>query len=104
MPITEAERHEMHARLTEMLGAEQAGTLMEHLPPVGWADVATKTDLANVEESLRSEISHVERSLGAEMVHLGDRIENRLLREQRTYLFALLSAFVAVMGLTLALL
>ncbi|MGI9578686.1 MAG: hypothetical protein ACR2OH_10835 [Microthrixaceae bacterium] len=92
MPITEAERHDMHRTLEEVLGPDQANTLMEHLPPVGWADVATKRDLDQLREALRGE-----------MAHLGDRIENRLLRDQRMYVFALLSAFVAIMGLMLAL-
>ena len=35
-----------------MLGLEAATTLIEHLPPVGWADVATKQDLANLEQRL----------------------------------------------------
>ena len=45
MAIAEEQRHKLHQRLDEVLGEEQATTLMEHLPPVGWADVATKRDL-----------------------------------------------------------
>jgi phage host-nuclease inhibitor protein Gam len=43
--ITEDRRHELHARLVEVLAQQRATTLMELLPPVGWADVATKRDL-----------------------------------------------------------
>jgi CHAD domain-containing protein len=45
MTIDERSRHELYLRLEESLGAEAANTMMEHLPPVGWADVATKRDL-----------------------------------------------------------
>jgi hypothetical protein len=44
MAITEATRHHLYQRLEEVLGHEEATTLMEHLPPVGWSDVATKRD------------------------------------------------------------
>jgi hypothetical protein len=52
MAIDERARHELHRKLEEVLGAEEAATLMAHLPPVGWADVATKHDLAQLEERL----------------------------------------------------
>lgn len=45
MAITEETRHHMYQALERQLGPEEAATLMEHLPPVGWADVATKADL-----------------------------------------------------------
>jgi len=45
MTITEGSRHELYKRLEQVLGREEATVLMEHLPPVGWADVATKRDL-----------------------------------------------------------
>ncbi len=45
MAITEQNRHDLHKRLDEVLGMDHATTLMGHLPPVGWADVATKHDL-----------------------------------------------------------
>ena len=46
MAIDERTRHQLYLRLEEVLGDEEANTLMEHLPPVGWADVATKQDQA----------------------------------------------------------
>ena len=45
MALDERARHELFLRLEQALGPESAGTLMELLPPVGWADVATKRDL-----------------------------------------------------------
>jgi hypothetical protein len=63
--ITEETRHRLFKRLEGVLGEEDATVLMEHLPPVGWADVATRRDLdvlelrfeAKLERSLR-ELEH----------------------------------------------
>lgn len=39
------------------IGEEPADTLVAYLPPVGWADVATKQDLAMVETRHREELT-----------------------------------------------
>ena len=52
MAVTEPSRHHMVEVLVERLGEEAAMTLVEHLPPVGWADVATRHDV----EALRREL------------------------------------------------
>ncbi len=49
MNIDERTRHEMYPGLEEKLGDRVADALMAHLPPVGWADVATKYDVERVE-------------------------------------------------------
>jgi hypothetical protein len=54
--ITEDARHRLYQRLEEVLGDEQATTLMEHLPPVGWADVATKRDLDHLQALTQADI------------------------------------------------
>ena len=58
MALDERARHELFLRLEQVLGPESAETLMEMMPPVGWADVATKRDLDALEErmDLRFEI------------------------------------------------
>ena len=43
--VTEAQRYEMHSSLKSLMGDEVANTMMEHLPPFGWADVARKSDI-----------------------------------------------------------
>ena len=53
MAITEATRHQLHEALITTLGEEEATILMEHLPPVGWADVATKADIEHLSVATR---------------------------------------------------
>jgi hypothetical protein len=43
--MTEARRTEMHIGLRESLGPRVADSLMEHLPPSGWADVARQSEI-----------------------------------------------------------
>jgi hypothetical protein len=63
MQIDERTRREMYEHLEAVLGAQAADALMEHLPPVGWADVATKNDLA----AMRVDIEALEHRLLAQM-------------------------------------
>jgi hypothetical protein len=42
--------------LEEVLGSEEGATLMEHLPPVGWADVAKKRDIEALRDSTKRDI------------------------------------------------
>jgi hypothetical protein len=57
MAVDEQARHELYNRLVETLGPTHTGTLMEHLPPVGWADVATKRDMDAALLALRHELT-----------------------------------------------
>ena len=52
MAVDEEARLGLFRRLEQVLGHEEAVTLMEHLLPVGRADVATKRDLEQLEEHL----------------------------------------------------
>jgi hypothetical protein len=54
MSIDERKRHALYERLDEVLDGEHADTLMELLPPVGWADVATKQDVSLLQTELRA--------------------------------------------------
>ena len=56
MAVDERRRHEMYLAFEELVGGEVATTMMEHLPPVGWADVATKHDLDREIQILRAEM------------------------------------------------
>lgn len=49
MTISEAQRFEMHLGLRNLLGDEVANSLMEHLPPSGWSDVARTGDIDRID-------------------------------------------------------
>ena len=67
MAVDERSRHELYLTMEELIGAERAETLMSMLPPVGWADVATKHDLLQLEERLElrleAKLEHMTREL-----------------------------------------
>jgi hypothetical protein len=65
MAIDEESRHRLYGRLQEVLGAEEATILIEHLPPVGWADVAAKRDLDVLAERNRLEHDTLEQRMTA---------------------------------------
>ena len=60
MAIDERSRHDLYVRLEGLLGPEPASTLMEHLPPVGWADVATKRDLQVLADQMNQRFETLE--------------------------------------------
>ncbi len=45
MAVGEQERHQLHSALERVLGEQEAATIMELTPPVGWADVARRSDV-----------------------------------------------------------
>lgn len=63
MDVYERSRHQLHERLREVLGPEEAGTLMAHLPPGGYAEFATKGDVQAIKYELLAEIHRTARNL-----------------------------------------
>ena len=85
MSITQSRRYEMHEVLREKLGVGIADTLVEHLPPEGWGDVATKKDLSQVRTELQMEIAllrselHQEIALlRSEMIQMEERLTMKI--------------------------
>jgi hypothetical protein len=54
MTSPEAERFTLHQTLRGLMPEAVADTLMAHLPPIGWSNIATKDDI----DILRSEMNH----------------------------------------------
>jgi hypothetical protein len=67
MQIDERTRREMYEQFEAVLGAQTADALMEHLPPAGWAEVATKSDLNLTTAELRSSMDALGNRLLAHM-------------------------------------
>ena len=62
MAVNERSRRMLYDRLEEVLGVGHGDALMEYLPPIGWADVATRRDVDQ---------------LAAEMTHRFERVDDR---------------------------
>ena len=73
MPVDDRTRLDLHRKLEEALGAKEADTLMAHLPPVTWNDVATKNDLDTLATTLRAEMQALRSDLRADFVESTNR-------------------------------
>ncbi|MGH2661902.1 MAG: hypothetical protein ACRDH8_03645 [Actinomycetota bacterium] len=70
MTVDERSRHALYRKLEEILGREDATTLMEHLPPVGWAGVATKRDLDHLAVATKRDLDHLAVATKRDLDHL----------------------------------
>ena len=90
MAVDERARHELFVKLEGLLGPEEATTLMEHLPPVGWADVATKSDLLALDQRMELRFHALESDIRASRFEVLSVIEQKLREQTRAMIFALL--------------
>jgi hypothetical protein len=64
--VSDQDRRELYEALERGLGGRPAATMMELLPPVGWADVARQSDLV----ALRGEMAQLRGELKGEVAEL----------------------------------
>ena len=62
------DRRELYEALEDRLGPRAAGTLMELLPPVGWADLARQSDLV----AIRGEMGELRGEMGQLRGEMGE--------------------------------
>lgn len=79
MLVDERARRLLTDDLLRVHGEEVTDILMAHLPPVGWADVATRQDLDNLATVLRAEMAALRAEFTAE---LATRLEPLATREE----------------------
>ncbi len=89
MAPSKAQRLQLYEELVKKFGDEPAMTLMESLPPVDWHELATKDDLAALEERVNARFEVVDARIGTGLggvrgevaalrVELGARIDTGL--------------------------
>jgi hypothetical protein len=98
MAVTEDRRHELYKGLEDLMDTQRATTLMELLPPVGWADVATKHDLDHLSETMGKEFALVRGQIREAASGLRAEWERSL----RVFFFAQLGAGIALASLVVA--
>jgi hypothetical protein len=99
MAIDERLRLNIHTKLTELLGSEEATALIEHIMPVPWHDVATKDDLRLVRADIdvvRADIVVLRADMGRNMADLRTEMHQSIVVQTR-WLVGYISAFGAIM-------
>lgn len=84
MAVDERTRRLLYDRLEEVLGVGHGDALMAHLPPVGWADVATRRDLDGLAGTIRHESDLLEQRLERRFERVDDRfgqLDDRFARQ-----------------------
>jgi hypothetical protein len=88
MSITEASRFQLRTAIGQILSEEAADTLMELLPPVGWADVATKNDINSLRNELKGDMNNLQLTIEVNV--------RKLIHEQTKWLITTMIAMNAV--------
>jgi hypothetical protein len=101
MALSERDRHALYEAARAELGETAADTLMELLPPVGWADVATKADVESLYNRIEA-LAYREllREVGGLHAEIGG-IRDEIQRQTRTILVSMVGILASAAGLAL---
>jgi hypothetical protein len=97
MPVDERARHKLYLAVEHQLGPDNAETLMTLLPPVGWADVATRGDIDSLEhriDSLERRMESLERRM--------ETLEAAIRGQTRTFVGWLLASQATLVSVVVA--
>ena len=106
MSISEAERHEIYELIKAATSDRVANNDMSLLPPVGWADVATKSDLDALRTEMRAEFGSVQSGFGAvraDMRAMEANLRTEMHQSIRAQTWALVAWTTGLAGLIVAL-
>ena len=95
----EMKRLALVERLIEILGKEHALTLMEHLPPTTWDQLATKDDLKMTATELRGEFAELRGEFAELRGEFGEHrgeLALQLARQTRTIVFTQLGVALSI--------
>ena len=119
MSITDRQRLKLLRTLETVIGPEDASTLMDHLPPVTWANVATvdhvsaigdqttktlRSEMQVLSTQLRSEMSELRVELRSEIAGQVARLEATIERGFRRQILALVTLGTTWFAITAAIL
>ena len=99
MAVTEEARHELYRCVEDDWGKEVATTLIDHLPPGGWAKVATKDDIAALREHMDRRFTSVQERTDIRFTSMQEHMDIRFtsMQEQMDHRFTLVDErFVGV--------
>ena len=82
MDSDEARRHRLFRKLEQVLGPEEAATVMEHLHPRRWDELATKADLEGLRKATKADIEGLRKATKADIEGLRDWSAERFAAER----------------------
>ena len=101
MVVDERARHRLYRKLEEVLGSEEAASLMAHLPPVGWGEVATQRDIEGLRVATKQDLQQLRLEMDLKLDALEHKLtghlESALRHQTRTFMI-----FVGSFGFSLA--
>jgi predicted nucleic acid-binding Zn-ribbon protein len=76
--MKEEPRYALHERLETVLGATEANTLMEHLPPTTWNDLVRQRDIDSMRIAMGSDMERLRGDLRGEMANLSSELRGEM--------------------------
>ena len=81
--MDEASRHRRRELLAAHLGDETPDTLMRHLPPYEWSDIATSGDVDRLREEMDARLTALEARLEGQIAELRGDLRGDIARLER---------------------